>query len=41
LLWQRVAAGPVSVELRAESEPPKSTRPAVNCLTPAPEPVGL
>jgi hypothetical protein len=27
--------------LRAESDPAKSTWPAMNCLMPAPEPVGL
>ncbi len=30
-----------SVFFSAESEPAKSTWPAMNCLMPAPEPVGL
>src|SRR5450631_2495656 len=41
LFLQRVKAVACSVAARAESEPPKSTRPALKFLTPAPEPVAL
>jgi hypothetical protein len=43
LAAQRAAAASTSplLALSAESEPAKSTWAAVNCLMPAPEPVGL
>jgi hypothetical protein len=42
-LLQRFCAAAVSplVGSSAESEPAKSTWPPLNCMTPAPEPVGL
>jgi len=36
-----LVAPALGVSLSAESEPAKSTWPAMNCLMPAPEPVGL
>ena len=41
LVAQRVLAAVASSVFSAESEPPKSTRPALKFLIPAPEPVGL
>jgi hypothetical protein len=39
--WQRAAALVASSVLIAESEPAKSTCPAMNCLRPVPEPLGV
>jgi len=40
-LAQRALAASASASLIGESEPPKSIWLALNCLTPAPEPLGL
>ena len=38
---QRFAASAIWLSFSGESEPPKSTWPAMNCFWPAPEPVAL
>src|ERR1700722_11536103 len=38
---QRLVAGPIWSAISGESDPAKSTWPAMNCSRPAPDPVGL